>query len=100
MKDIQESLLEIQGLVDYINEQSEHQIDEGLKDIFNALKKKFKQVVNYLKGICAKISDQYWCLVDEGGKVYPVISIHRSGSIPAGPVPPFSLEKPIPAPGR
>ena len=79
MKDIQESLLEIQGLVDYINEQSEHQIDEGLGDIFNALKKKFKQVVNYLKGICAKISDQYWCLVDEDGKVYPVISPLTSG---------------------
>ena len=79
MKDIQESLLEIQGLVDYIDEQSEHQIDEGLRDIFNALKKKFKQVVNYLKGICAKISDQYWCPVDEDGKVYPVISPLTSG---------------------
>lgn len=79
MKDINETLREVQGLVDYIEDQREEQIDEGLKDIINSLKRKFKQVVNFLSGIVAKLTGSYWCPVDDNGQVLNAISPLTAG---------------------
>lgn len=79
MKDILESLSEVQGLVDYLDEQREEQLDEGLKDILATLKRKFKQVVNFLTGIVAKLTGSYWCPVDDNGHVLNAISPLTAG---------------------
>ncbi len=79
MKDIKESLMEIQGICDFLAEQQEEQIDEGLKDIINSLKKKFKQVADYLFGLVAKLTGSYWCPVDDNGNVYNCISPLTAG---------------------
>jgi hypothetical protein len=79
MKDIQESLLEVQSLVDFIDDQREEHIDEGLKDILNTLKRKFKQVVSFLTGIVAKLTGSYWCPVDDNGNVQNAISPLTAG---------------------
>lgn len=78
MVNIQETLSEIQGLSDYLAEQNVEQLDEGLKDIIDALKRKFKQVVNYLSGLVAKIGS-YWMPVDDNGTVLPAISPLTAG---------------------
>lgn len=79
MKDIKESLLDIQGLTDFLDEQREEKIDEGLRDILASLKRKFKQVVSFLSGIVAKLSGSYWCAVDEEGNVLAAISPLTAG---------------------
>lgn len=79
MKDILESLSEVQGLVDYLDDQREEYIDEGLKDIIASLKRKFKQVVNFLTGIVAKLTGSYWCPVDDNGQVLNAISPLTAG---------------------
>lgn len=84
MKDIRESLAEIQSLTDFLNEQTEQnasgeQIDEGLRDILNSLKHKFKQVVSFLTGIVAKLTGSYWCPVDDYGNVLNAISPLTAG---------------------
>lgn len=73
MTNINEVLSEVQSLTDFLNEQRTEQIDEGLKDIINSLKKKFKQVVQYLRGLVAKIGS-YWIPVDDNGELMPAIS--------------------------
>ena len=69
MKDIRECIQNIQGLVDYLQEQQDNTMNEGLKDIFNYLKTKFKKLVNYLKGFVAKMSGPYWVAVDNDGEI-------------------------------
>lgn len=79
MKDIKEALSETISLVDYLNEQREEALDESLKDIITSLKKKFKQVCNYLFGLVAKLTGSYWCPVDDNGQVLNAISPLTSG---------------------
>ena len=47
MRNINECLNEIQGITPYLK--GEEKIDEGLKDIFNVVKSKFKAAFLYLK---------------------------------------------------
>ena len=79
MIDIKEALLDVQNLSDYIAEHREEHIDEGLRDIINALKRKFKQVVTYLSGLVAKLTGSYWLPVDDDGTVLPAISPLTAG---------------------
>jgi hypothetical protein len=74
MKNIVESLADVQRLCDYIDEHREEQIDESLKDFMKSLKNKFKQVVQFLRGVAAKLTGSYWCPVDEDGNVMNAIS--------------------------
>ena len=61
------------------DEQREEHIDEGLKDVIASLKRKFKQVVNFLTGIVAKLTGSYWCPVDDDGQVLNAISPLTAG---------------------
>lgn len=84
MKDIRESLKGTPSLLDFIIEQCDtaegfdnlEQMDEGLKDIFASLKRKFKQVSDWVFGWVARISNKlpYWCPVDDEGKIMPAVT--------------------------
>lgn len=77
MKNITESLNEIQGLTPYLK--GEQQIDEGLKDILKVVKNKFKQAFAYLKGIVVKVGS-YFVPTTEEGIALPVVSPLTAGS--------------------
>ena len=72
MKQITECFEGTMGIVDYIGSNSV-QIDEGLKDLFNLIKDKFKQAYAYLKGIVAKFGT-YFIPTDSNGNLLPAIS--------------------------
>lgn len=78
MIDIRESMKSTPSLVDFINEQ---RMDEGLKDILNTLKRKFKQVTEYLFGWVAKVSSKlsYWLPVNDEGEIQPAITPLTAG---------------------
>ena len=77
MKNITESLNEIQNITPYLK--GEEKIDEGLKDIFKVVKDVFKHAFQYLKGVVAKIGT-YFIPADENGKLLNVISPLTAGS--------------------
>ena len=81
MLDIREVMKNTPSLVDFINENREERMDESLKDILNALKRKFKQVTEYLFGWVAKVSNKlsYWLPVNDKGEVQPAISPLTAG---------------------
>lgn len=64
MKNIQESLNEIQDLTPYLR--GEEKIDEGLKDILKAVKDKFKEAWAYLKGVVARFGTYFLPTKDDG----------------------------------
>ena len=68
MKSIQECFSESLSLKDSIKQ---NRVDEGLKDVLNTLKRKFKQVFNLALGIFAKIG-HYFATVTDDGLVLPV----------------------------
>lgn len=77
MKDIRETMQGTPSLVDFINEQ---RMDEGLKDILNTLKRKFKQVAQYLFGWVARLGkSSYWMPVEDDGSLIPAISSLTAG---------------------
>lgn len=76
MKDIRESLNEIQDITPYLKGEK---IDEGLKEIFNTVKAKFKQAFIYLKGVVAKFGT-YFLAVDKDGEVLPAITPLTAGA--------------------
>ena len=78
MIDIRETMKFTPSLVDFINED---RMDEGLKDILNKLKRKFKQVTEFLFGWVAKISSKlsYWCPVSDEGEILPAITPLTAG---------------------
>lgn len=78
MKNLNESLNEIEGLTPYLKGKTET-IDESLKDIFNVVKSKFKQAFVYLKNVVAKIGT-YFLSFDQDGKVLPAITPLTAGS--------------------
>ena len=81
MLDIRELMKSSQGLTEFINEGRETQLDEGLKDILNSLKRKFKQVTEYLFGWVAKVSSKlsYWLPVNDNGEIMPAITPLTAG---------------------
>lgn len=78
MIDIRETMKFTPSLVEFIKEE---RVDEGLKDILNNLKRKFKQVTDFLFGWVAKLSSKlpYWCPVTNEGDVMPAISPLTAG---------------------
>ena len=74
MKDIRESLVEIQDITPYLQGEK---IDEGVKDIFSWLKTKFKKVFWYLKDVVVKVGS--YILPTEDGIVLPAISPLTAG---------------------
>lgn len=73
MRNIQEKFEGIQSINEYINDNMEANVSEGLKDIFDAVKTKFKKAWEYLKGIVVKVGS-YILPVDDNGEVIPAIS--------------------------
>ena len=78
MKNIQEKFNGIQSISEYINDNMEPNVNEGLKDIFNAVKTKFKKAWEYLKGIVVK-AGSYILPVNDNGEVIPAISNLTAG---------------------
>ena len=78
MKNIQEKFNGIQSISEYINDNMEPNVNEGLKDIFNAVKAKFKKAWEYLKGIVVK-AGSYILPVNENGEIIPAISNLTAG---------------------
>ena len=78
MRNIQEKFEGIQSITEYINDKIEPNVNEGLKDIFNAVKTKFKKAWAYLKGIVVKVGS-YILPVNENGDVIPAISYLTAG---------------------
>lgn len=76
MKSIQECFSESLSLKDSIKQ---NQVDEGLKDVLNVIKRKFKQVFNLALGIFAKIG-HYFATVTDDGLVLPVNAPVNLGS--------------------
>ena len=77
MKNITESLNEIQDITPYLR--GKETIDEGLKDVFNTIKSKFKAAFLYLKNVVAKIGT-YFIPADADGKLLNAISPLTAGS--------------------
>ena len=73
MKNIQEKFEGIQSITEYINDNMEPNVNEGLKDIFNAVKSKFQKAWEYLKGIVVK-AGSYILPVNDNGEVIPAIT--------------------------
>ena len=78
MRNIQEKFEGIQSITEYINDKIEPNVNEGLKDIFNAVKAKFKKAWEYLKGIVVK-AGSYILPVNENGDIIPAISNLTAG---------------------
>ena len=78
MKNIQEKFEGTQSLSEYINDKIEPNVNEGLKDIFNIVKSKFKKVWEYMKGIVVK-AGSYILSVDDNGDVIPAITPLTAG---------------------
>jgi hypothetical protein len=74
MKEIKESLIEIQDITQYLKGE---QVDEGLKEVFNYVKNKFKKAFMYLKGVVVKAGS--YILPVEDGIVMPAISPLTAG---------------------
>lgn len=77
MKNITESFNNLHDINRYLND--EERIDEGLREIFDAVKTKFKQVFVYLKGVVAKFGN-YFLPVSKEGFVIPVITPLTAGA--------------------
>lgn len=76
MRNIKESLNEIQGITPYLKGE---RLDEGLKEILNAVKSKFKQAFVYLKSVVVKVGT-YFLGTDAEGNVLPAITPLTAGS--------------------
>ena len=76
MKDIRKSFSNIQDVSSYLKSE---RVDEGLKEIFNAVKAKFKKVFVYLKSVVVKVGT-YFLGTDTEGNVLPAITPLTAGS--------------------
>lgn len=79
MKNILESLESIQGISDYLKENTQTEVNEGLKDVINTVKSKFKKVFTYLKSLVVKVGS-YILPVSDTGLVVPAISPLTAGA--------------------
>lgn len=78
MTNIQESFKDIRDLSEFISQQTESRVDEGLKDLIKTVKDKFKSAWEYLKGVVAKFG-VYFLPVDKNGDILPAISPLTAG---------------------
>jgi hypothetical protein len=76
MKNIKECFEGMNDITPYLK--GETRVDEGLKDVFNMVKNKFKQAWQYLKGVVVKFGT-YFLGVDDKGEVVPAITPLTAG---------------------
>lgn len=76
MNNIQESLKNVSSITTYIEG---NKIDEGVKEIFSALKTKFKHVFSYIKNVVVRFGT-YFLPTNENGDLLPVISPLTAGA--------------------
>ena len=76
MKNIKESFSNIQDVSSYLKSE---RVDEGLKEIFKAVKAKFKQAFLYLKSVVVKVGT-YFLPADANGEVLPAITPLTAGA--------------------
>ena len=77
MRSIQECLQDVTPISSYVS--NDETINEGFKEWFSNVKKKFKQAWEYLKGIVVKLG-VYVLPVDEQGEVMPAITPLTAGA--------------------
>ena len=75
MKNIKEYFESMQDITPYLNGE---RLDEGIRDLLNIVKAKFKQAWSYLKGVVAKFGS-YFIPTDNDGNLLPVISPLTAG---------------------
>ena len=78
MKHITESLEDIQGITPYLK--GEEPVNEGLREIFKAVKSKFKQAFLYLKSVVARFGTYFLGVDDTTGEVLPAITPLTAGA--------------------
>lgn len=78
MRNIQESFKDTKSISDFITDSQEQVISEGLKDIFQIVKTKFKKAWEYLKGVVVRVGT-YFLPVDNEGNLIPAISPLTAG---------------------
>lgn len=76
MKQIQEYFENVEPINNYFDRE---RVDEGLKEIFSALKTKFKQVFSYIKNVVVRFGT-YFLPADENGNLMPCISPLTAGA--------------------
>ena len=76
MRQITEHLENVSSIGHYIERNN---VDEGLKEIFSALKTKFKQVFSYIKNVVVRFGT-YFLPANENGDLLPVISPLTAGA--------------------
>ena len=75
MKNIVESLNEIQDITPYLKNEK---VDEGLKELLQTVRNRFKEAWNYLKGVVVRVGCYFWP-VDKDGNVQPVVTPLTAG---------------------
>ena len=75
MKNIVESLNEIQDITPYLRKEK---VDEGLKDLLGQMLNKFKQAWTYLKSVVVRVGCYFWP-VDNEGNVLPAVTPLTAG---------------------
>lgn len=75
MKNIVESLNEIQDITPYLKKEK---VDEGLKDLLLSVRDKFKEAWTYLKNVVVRVGCYFWP-VDNEGKIRPAITPLTAG---------------------
>jgi hypothetical protein len=63
MKNIVESLNEIQDITPYLKKEK---VDEGLKDLLLSVRDKFKEAWTYLKNVVVRVGCYFWPVDNEG----------------------------------
>lgn len=78
MKDIRNSFIYTKSISESIQSGDQEVVNEGIKEIFQAVKNKFKQVFEYLRGVVVKLGT-YFLPVDDQGNILRAISPLTSG---------------------
>lgn len=76
MKNINESLHDIQGISEYLKDK---QVNEGFADVFKNLKAKFVKAFNYLKSFVVRVG-AYFLPTSSNGLIVPAISPLTAGA--------------------
>ena len=75
MKNIVESLNEIQDITPYLKNEK---VDESLKDLLQSVRNRFKEAWNYLKSVVVRVGCYFWP-VDSEGNIRPAVSPLTAG---------------------
>ena len=76
MRNLSEMFESMHSFSQFVNENES--VDEGLKDVLDTVKSKFKRVVSWFKKIVVNVKS-YWLTVDDAGEVQPAITPLTAG---------------------